>query len=74
MLLRQAGIRRHWGFVAQEVKQSVDTAGVDFGGWVLDDKDVLIVSSHCVMTNLLRLIKALQEAIEIESLKARLLH
>jgi hypothetical protein len=33
------GIRTHWGFIAQEVKQAVDAAGVDFGGWVLTDKD-----------------------------------
>ena len=33
------GQRTHWGFIAQEVKQSVDAAGVDFGGWLLEDKD-----------------------------------
>jgi len=33
------GTRTHWGFIAQEVKQAVDDAGVDFGGWVLTDKD-----------------------------------
>jgi hypothetical protein len=33
------GTRTHWGFIAQEVKQAVDAAGVDFGGWVLTDKD-----------------------------------
>ena len=33
------GRRTHWGFIAQEVKQAVDDAGVDFGGWVLTDKD-----------------------------------
>jgi hypothetical protein len=31
--------RTHWGFIAQEVKQAVDAADVDFGGWVLTDKD-----------------------------------
>jgi hypothetical protein len=33
------GQRTHWGFIAQEVKEAVDAAGVDFGGWVLTDKD-----------------------------------
>ena len=33
------GQRTHWGFIAQEVKQAGDDAGVDFGGWVLTDKD-----------------------------------
>jgi hypothetical protein len=31
------GARTHWGLIAQEVKQVVDAAGVDFGGWVLTD-------------------------------------
>lgn len=33
------GERTHWGFIAQEVKEVVDAAGIDFGGWVLTDKD-----------------------------------
>lgn len=35
----QPGVRTHWGFIAQEVKTAADAAGVDFGGWVLSDKD-----------------------------------
>lgn len=32
------GIRRHYGFIAQEVKQALDASGVeDFAGWVQDD-------------------------------------
>lgn len=33
------GLRKHYGFVAQEVKQVLDTIGVgdSFAGWVLDD-------------------------------------
>src|SRR6185369_9214500 len=34
-----AGERTHWGLIAQEVKEASDAAGVDFGGWVLSDKD-----------------------------------
>jgi hypothetical protein len=33
------GERTHYGFIAQEVKEAVDAAGVDFGGWLLSDKD-----------------------------------
>lgn len=33
------GKRTHWGLIAQEVKEAVDAAGVDFGGWILTDKD-----------------------------------
>lgn len=33
------GQRTHWGLLAQEVKDVVDDAGVDFGGWVLTDKN-----------------------------------
>jgi hypothetical protein len=33
-----AGVRLHYGFIAQEVKQAVDASGVeDFAGWVKDD-------------------------------------
>lgn len=35
----QPGSRTHWGLIAQEVKAAVDAAGVDFGGWVLSDKN-----------------------------------
>jgi len=35
------GTRTHYGFLAQEVKQALDTVapGKDFSGWVLTDKD-----------------------------------
>lgn len=33
------GDRIHWGFIAQEVKSAADAADVDFGGWVLSDKN-----------------------------------
>jgi hypothetical protein len=33
------GIRTHWGFIAQEVKNAIDLSGVeDFAGWSMDDK------------------------------------
>ena len=32
------GVRLHYGFIAQEVKQAIDASGVeDFAGWVKDD-------------------------------------
>jgi hypothetical protein len=33
------GTRTHWGLIAQEVKAACDAANVDFGGWLLTDKD-----------------------------------
>lgn len=33
------GNRTHFGFSAQDVKALIDSAGVDFGGWLLSDKD-----------------------------------
>ena len=36
---KQAGNRTHWGLIAQEVKEVIDKYGVDFGGWILEDKD-----------------------------------
>jgi hypothetical protein len=34
-----AGVRTHWGLIAQEVKTTCDAAGVDFAGWLLTDKE-----------------------------------
>jgi len=67
------GTRTHWGFIAQEVKQAVDDAGVDFGGWVLTDKDDPDSQQALRYDQFIApLTKALQEALaEIESLKAR---
>lgn len=68
------GKRRHWGFLAQEVKQSVDAAGVDFGGWLLTDKDDPDSEQALRYDQFIApLTKALQEAItKIETLEARL--
>jgi hypothetical protein len=37
-MIDSPGLRDHYGFIAQEVKQAVDASGVeDFAGWVQDD-------------------------------------
>jgi hypothetical protein len=68
-----SGARQHWGFIAQEVKQAVDNAGVDFGGWVLADKDDADSTQSLRYDQFIApLTKALQEAIaEIETLKVK---
>ena len=68
------GTRTHWGFIAQEVKQAVDAAGVDFGGWVLTDKDDPDSQQALRYDQFIApLTKALQEALaKIETLKQRL--
>ena len=68
------GQRTHWGFIAQEVKQVADDAGVDFGGWVLGDKDDPESTQSLRYDQFIApLTKALQEAIsKIETLEARL--
>jgi hypothetical protein len=65
------GTRTHWGFIAQEVKQAVDAAGVDFGGWVLTDKDDPDSQQALRYDQFIApLTKALQEAMErIETLE-----
>ena len=65
------GQRTHWGFIAQEVKQAVDDAGVDFGGWVLTDKDDPDSEQALRYDQFIApLTKALQEAIaKIETLE-----
>jgi hypothetical protein len=67
------GTRTHWGFIAQEVKQAVDAAGVDFGGWVLTDKDDPDSQQALRYDQFISpLTKALQEALaEIDVLKAK---
>jgi hypothetical protein len=66
------GQRTHWGFIAQEVKQAVDDAGVDFGGWVLTDKDDPNSQQALRYDQFIApLTKALQETMaELEALKA----
>jgi hypothetical protein len=67
------GTRTHWGFIAQEVKQAVDDSGVDFGGWVLTDKDDPDSQQALRYDQFIApLTKALQEALaEIDVLKAK---
>jgi hypothetical protein len=67
------GERTHWGFIAQEVKEAIDAAGVDFGGWVLTDKDDPDSQQALRYDQFIApLTKALQEALtEIDVLKAK---
>jgi hypothetical protein len=66
------GTRTHWGFIAQEVKAVVDAAGVDFGGWVLTDKNDPDSQQALRYDQFIApLTKALQETMaELEALKA----
>ena len=67
------GERTHYGFIAQEVKEAVDAAGVDFGGWLLSDKDDPDSQQALRYDQFIApLTKALQEAItKIETLEAK---
>jgi hypothetical protein len=67
------GKRTHWGFVAQEVKEAVDAAGVDFGGWILDDPSNPDSDQGLRYDQFIApLTKALQEALaKIEILEAK---
>jgi hypothetical protein len=69
----RAGARKHWGFIAQEVKQAVDNAGVDFAGWTLADKDDPDSTQSLRYEEFIApLTKALQEAIaKIETLETQ---
>ena len=69
----RSGARRHWGFIAQEVKQAVDDAGVDFAGWSLADKDDPDSRQSLRYEEFIApLTKALQEAIaKIETLETQ---
>jgi hypothetical protein len=67
------GERTHWGFLAQDVKAAVDDAGVDFGGWILTDKNDSDSAQGLRYDQFIApLTKALQEALtEIDVLKVK---
>jgi hypothetical protein len=73
-VIPRPGIRTHWGFLAQDVKEAADQAGVDFGGWILSDVDDPESPQGLRYQQFIApLTKALQEAIaKIETLETRL--
>lgn len=58
-----AGVRLHYGLIAQEVKQAIDASGVeDFAGWVKDDlSDPNSTESLSYEQFIAPIIKAIQE-------------
>lgn len=74
-IIAKPGSRTHWGFIAQEVKAAVDAAGVDFGGWVLTDKDDANSEQALRYDQFIApIVKTLQEAMtRIEALEAQVL-
>jgi hypothetical protein len=69
------GVRKHYGFISQEVKQALDNSGVDdFAGWVQDDmSDPNSHQSLSYEQFIAPLIKAVQElSAEVVALKAQL--
>jgi hypothetical protein len=77
-----AGERTHYGFISQEVKETLDQIGIeDFAGWILGDKDdPNSIQGLRYSEFIAPSIKAIQEQqeiieaqkIEIENLKSRL--
>jgi len=65
------GVRTHYGFIAQEVKQACGDA--DFGGWLQEDlSDPESMQSLRLHEFISPIVKALQEALdEIDTLKAK---
>lgn len=62
-IIEHPGVRTHYGFLAQEVKEAVDKSGVnDFGGWSLADKnDPLSKQSLSMNEFIAPMVKAIQE-------------
>jgi hypothetical protein len=68
------GLRKHYGLIAQEVKQALDNSGVDdFAGWVQDDmSDPDSHQSLSYEQFIAPLIKSVQElSAEVQILKAK---
>lgn len=71
-LIDRPGVRTHWGFLAQEVKQAADSCGVeDFAGWQLDDPNDLNSGQSLVHHEFIGpMAKAIQELSDmVESLQ-----
>ena len=69
------GRRRHWGFIAQEVKQAIDESGVeDFAGWsIADINDPESTQSLSYEQFIAPMVKAIQElSTEVKSLKTKI--
>ena len=69
------GKRTHWGFLAQEVKQSVDQTEVeDFGGWVIADLNDPNSNQSLNYTEFISpIVKAIQElAAKVENIEKNL--
>ena len=69
------GIRKHWGFIAQEVRQAVEESGIDdFAGWVQDDlSDPNSMQSLSYEQFISPIVKSIQEiSTQINLLSARL--
>jgi hypothetical protein len=69
-----SGNRTHWGLIAQEVKETLDKTGVDFGGWILSDMNNVNSTQHINYSEFIApLIKAVQElSAELEAVKSKL--
>jgi hypothetical protein len=66
------GVRKHYGLIAQEVKEAIDMSGIDdFGGWVQDDlSDPESRQSLAYEEFISPMIKAIQELSDmVESLQ-----
>ena len=61
-----------YGFIAQEVKESLDKSGItDFNGWTMDEKDGSQGVSYEMFV--IPLVKAVQElSAEVEQLKSQI--
>lgn len=69
------GVRRHYGFIAQEVKEAIDDAGIDdFAGWVKDNlSDPESYQSLSYEQFTAPVVKAIQELSQkISSIESRL--
>jgi len=74
-IVRKAGIRNHFGLIAQEVKEAVDISGVaDFAGWSLSDvNDSTSTQALNYGEFIAPLIKAIQElSAKISTLETQL--
>jgi len=68
-IITSPGTREHYGLIAQDVKKTLDEEGVDFGLWVLADKDDSDSQQSLRYTELISpMIKSIQELTEMNKM------
>lgn len=73
VITQREGMRRHAGFIAQDVKAAMDEIGIDFAAWGLEDKDNPESEQHIRNGEMVAVLWAAVRALsaEVKALKSK---